>query len=107
MTNFCVGQKVEFVGAGNYGRLPRKVMVPEKNVIYTIRDLYIDPTSKEVGLHLREITNQPEPFVHPAGSGLDGWEMGWLPAEFSPIVEAKTDISVFLRMLHPEKEPAT
>lgn len=103
---FQVGQKIIFVGVGNgiFLNLPRRVDVPERGKVYTVREVFFDDIGKRVGIRLMEIRNPPEPFTYPPGSGLDGIEIGWVATEFRPLVERKTDISIFEKMLKPQEE---
>lgn len=76
---------------------------PKAGVIYTIRNIEAADAGEDgVYLQLVEIVNAPRPYI-------DGhkesafWSLG-----FRPVVERKTDISVFTEMLKtaPETVPA-
>lgn len=91
------GQKVEFIGRGNYARLPSSEERPRHGVVYTVRDVYIHESEPGVvGVRLSEIVRPRHP-IYPV-------EKGWDATEFRPIVERKTDISIFTKMLTPDKE---
>lgn len=87
--SFHVGQKVVCVRApvsAPYG--PWRVH-PKLNEIYTVRDF------KEVdSIWLVELIND---------IGISGTEAGFCISRFRPIVEKKTDISIFTAMLNPKK----
>lgn len=66
---------------------------PQKNCIYTVRNF-------SDGEHIRlvEIINNQYPYN-------DGFmEVSFRATRFRPIVERKTDISIFTEMLRPMKE---
>lgn len=101
---FYVGQKVVFVGYGRDCRdyLWREIKQawdrfwhpyddPKIGNIYTIAK--IDVYEEGVVLVLVE---------HESGD-LDFWDRGWYSDGFRPIVERKTDISIFTSMLKNEK----
>lgn len=75
---FHVGQKVVCVDAGIWRKIAN-------NVVYTIHSINADH-----GLWLRLIE------VDPLGGG-------YLSSRFRPVVERKTDISIFTAMLTPSK----
>ena len=89
---FMIGQKVvcfvDFSHSRRYG-----IAVPAKEHIYIVRDLI--NIGREPGLRLFEITNRPmkhsnwPQLIEPAFS-ISG---------FRPIIEHKTDISIFTEML--------
>lgn len=92
---FRVGQKVtpkndrpwEWEGDG--------CSYPQFGVVYTIRALEM----QEDGLYLLldEVRNEPCQFDEGFG------EQNWEAVEFRPVVERKTDISVFTKMLTGKK----
>ena len=90
---FRVGQKVVCVDAE-----PRAIWyrdVPKKGAIYTVAGTVVTPAiaeRNEYGLLLKEITN----CLHYHGA--------YDPKRFRPIVERKTDISIFTEMLTPDLE---
>lgn len=81
---FRVGQKVVCVDAsGVISAKPLSV-----GPVYTIRELFDDPTYGH-GVILEEIIN---------GISLRG-EFGYRSSRFRPVVDRKTDISIFTKML--------
>lgn len=101
MCNFHVGQKVVCV------RHPEDLEyncgcsnVPQFKQIYTIRGLETDPSNGEVYLLLEEIVNPPR--LYPDGYG----EECFHHSGFRPVIERKTDISVFTALLNTSKERA-
>jgi hypothetical protein len=78
---FRVGQKVVCVNARNQGGDPPFAV---KGAIYIITDIDSDG---ELGLNFAELNMAPEHFL-----------FAW---RFRPIVERKTDISIFEKMLTP------
>lgn len=100
---FVTGQKVQMViGIGPISR--KKVIservrnVPKVGEIYTIREL-VD--GGEFGIHIR--LNE---IVNPVTS--NGKEPSWHVEMFRPVIQRKTDISIFKALLNPSKikEPA-
>ena len=99
--NFTVGQKVVMVEAYKphvYERAADEgVTLPTKGTVYTIRGM--EPGEGwHVGMTfiwLEELHNAPS---------LDGIEPNLDASLFRPLVERKTDISVFKAMLNPSKE---
>lgn len=91
---FRVGQKVVCVDVSYFG--PNTSLL-RKGDVYTIAsvDAYEDAHG-EYGVTLVEIIPQPAP----------GWRDGFRASRFRPVVERKTDISIFTAMLNPTKEPA-
>lgn len=96
---FRVGQKVvcvDDVPHGKYAPWPVKGGLDglTKGTVYTIRE--IGAYCGEPVVWLNEITREIVP----------GWEkygeQGFSPARFRPLVERKTDISVFMKMLTPQ-----
>jgi len=98
---FRVGQKVvcvddapKFVDQYPYRRkLPISV---KKGEIYTISGVVLTPAGK-IGVYLLEVKSAYPPFK-------DGMERTFLPERFRPVVERKTDISIFTAMLNPSKQ---
>jgi hypothetical protein len=101
--SFNVGQKVVYVGGPN---LPREWTPPQikagslylkKGAIYTIRE--IDPIYIRqfgmVGIRVEEVVFPLVPWLD------DMFEIATLACKFRPIVERKTDISIFTAMLTP------
>jgi hypothetical protein len=93
---FRVGQKVVCIdasgGALNWGGKRRPVL----GAVYTVRSVYRQEDEPE-GILLEEIINQ----LHPCGD-----EYGFRARRFRPIVERKTDISIFTAMLKTDSVPA-
>lgn len=96
---FYVGQKVIYVGPDAAHVASRfNVDVPERNVIYTIRDLNMRCNTPS--LLLVEITNTERHWA-------DGfYELALDQKYFRPVVENKTDISIFTKMLTDTRIPA-
>ncbi len=93
---FRVGQKVVCVD-DRPGLLTGKREL-RRGEIYTITGFDTeDKRLEHPGLYLAET---PEKF-HP------NWRfpVGWAPERFRPVVERKTSIEIFQRMLSPTKEP--
>jgi len=110
--NFVVGQKVVPVKRNdltereiNAREVARRagVTFPDVGKVYTIRDVYSDTLSNGqviVGVHLVEIINNPRIKL---SSGKIG-EVGFIANCFRPLVERRTDISMFKAMLNELKE---
>jgi hypothetical protein len=64
-----------------------------KGAIYTIRALITDPVTGVYCARLHEIHRQPMPYR--GGT----FEVGFRITRFRPVVEKKTDISIFTRIL--------
>lgn len=96
---FRVGQKVTLKEPPeNFGNHPYGVVGPQFGEILTIRDIvdYDDGP----GLRFVEIRNPPHPWS-------DGFRENTFNAEkFRPVVERRTDISIFEKMLTGGKQPA-
>lgn len=90
---FRVGQKVVCVDTspGSRGYVPIEL---EKGRVYTVAWIsdYPDPDG-DYGIHLVGIISQPQPLHN----------SGFKCRRFRPIVERKTDISIFTSMLKPSK----
>jgi hypothetical protein len=87
---FRVGQKVEYIGPAIDGR-PLGQITPVPHEVYTVRD---NGMCRDVpAIRVFEIVNSPREW----GSGF--FEL-WLNKDwFRPLVERKTDISIFTAML--------
>ncbi|MDR6818470.1 hypothetical protein J2X76_003647 [Neorhizobium sp. 2083] len=102
--NFHVGQKVVLVESFGPRALRRGadegVVLPVKGQIYTVREFDPDVSNGVVCIRLNEIVNGPDPE--------DGMEASFVASMFRPVVERKTDISVFTALLtsQPEQVPA-
>lgn len=94
---FRVGQKVVCIAgdlATDWTVYTFKLSAPEKDGIYTIRGML--EWNGECGLWLEELRN-------PLMSLTDGTfgEVGFWASHFRPLVERKTDISIFQELLAP------
>lgn len=102
---FLVGQKVERIPAQRHvSSIPadtalrhgaRLSLVGE---VYTVRLVRVDPDGVQV-LLLAELDNS-----HMAGIGFGALEPGFPSYGFRPLVERKTDISIFTAMLDSAKD---
>ena len=96
MSNFRVDQKVVCID-DDWGSAPLEGQVqywPKKNDVYTVRAITVNGNGK-VFIRLREIMN-PETDKH--------HEAEFWAECFRPVVERKTDISVFRKLLQPKTE---
>ena len=103
MTSFHVGQKVVCVDDHFNCGYARLVKTPIKGQVYTIRRLYTFKActgSVVTIVHLEEIVNP----VLKWDAGV--MEAGFVPRRFRPVVQRKTDISLFTSMLNPFRERA-
>lgn len=99
---FYVGQKVVFLGFIN-ARVPGKnchgwEQFPQAEQVYTVRSVSAFPVTGGVMLRLEEVVNAPSPYI----GGI--YEIGFAAERFRPVVERKTDISIFKAMLNPSDE---
>ena len=100
---FYVGQKVVCVNGNFIDRdkhfYPDDVL-PVTGGVYTVRELF--SRHRKPGMRLIEIRN---PLHNHCGCLM---ECGFHRSRFRPLIERKTDISIFTRMLTPNKatEPA-
>lgn len=98
MCNFKVGQKVVCINDNlKQFDIPGMVYIDSldglrKGVIYTIRSVYIE----SYGPHEGEVSVRLEEIIRPSAYGN---EVGYNPLRFKPLVEKKTDISIFQSML--------
>lgn len=104
MNRFYVGQKVCHVPIyGSWTKFEKNLSDlthPVPNGIYTIREICLDINNfgKEVvAIRLKEIVNPIREFL----TGRK--EVCWDAAEFQPLEEKKTDISIFKKLLNPSK----
>lgn len=107
MCNFRVGQKVVCI---NDADGESHWLVPTvgdmdgltRGCVYTVREIYFDVVWAKTLVRLEEIRRPP--------CLLDGqpFECGFYPERFRPVVDRKTDISIFTAMLTDTKveEPA-
>lgn len=98
---FRVGQKVVAIAkqVGGYGDEAEPIV----GSVYTIRSIDLDraPTVYPIGLRLVEIVNKPRSY---RGLNGDVFHEGSFGAhKFRPLVERKTDISIFKAMLTPNR----
>lgn len=97
--NFRIGQKVVCVRKAKYpNSLHGDEITVKVGVVYTIRELYAIPENGHLGLRFLEIRNEPRQYLNAF------MECGFYANRFRPLVERKTDISIFTRMLTPSKE---
>lgn len=94
---FRVGQRVVCIdGSRNPSGFSK--FYPVEGQIYTIRGFHTEPHIKDVGIFLEEIINPPTKW-----SDATSCEWPFASKRFRPLVERKTDISMFEEMLR-EKE---
>lgn len=89
---FHVGQKVECIKAFPEGIRQKGEVFPSKGMICTIRAFH----HREDAIYLAEIRN---PLLYGGGTR----ECAFSSENFRPIVECKTDISIFTAMLNPSQ----
>jgi hypothetical protein len=95
MSNFHIGQKVVFIGGKRNGGY-RDEIWPEVGCVYTVRAKRYYPDY--VAILLVEIVNAPRQYA-------EGFQEADVDAGcFRPVIERKTDIEVFRRLLVPSKE---
>jgi hypothetical protein len=90
--NFQVGQKVACVKNGSWCDNRDRLVLGE---VYTIRRLVVDDDGDLI-FQLHEIQRSPE------ARQFWGDDVGYAAFRFRPVVERKTDISIFTKMLKPE-----
>lgn len=97
--SFQVGQKVTLIRQINasWRGHPAVPNLPEFGAVYTVREV-----SPSMGIKLSELRN---PSVVRFLNNLMG-EVFFMGRAFRPVVERKTDISIFVRMLTPAREDA-
>lgn len=94
---FYVGQKVEFVGPSLEGYGFGWEIMPKIGGVYTIREIVSSALGHQ-GFKLVEIVNRPAQYRQRHD------ECNFIATRFRPIVERKTDISIFTDMLNPSDE---
>lgn len=105
MSNFRVGQKVvcedAFVWRVRGGKSERSVTGLRVGAVYTICAIRYLPDATYRGFAGNYVLDLVE--VKPDGS----WRgsKGFAARRFRPVVERKTDISIFKAMLNPSKQP--
>ena len=102
MNNFKVDQKVVCID-DDWGPLPEhhRGQVhhwPKKDIVYTVRTILVQPSNSKIFIRLRELVN-PETDKER--------EVEFWAECFRPVVERKTDISVFRKLLQPKTEEVT
>lgn len=94
---FRVGQKVVCIDDENFARLDIVSDLPRKGRVYTVAWYGCRPTDLGVpGVFLRELKSGICP-THKV-------TVAWRATRFRPVVERKTDISIFTAMLSPSRE---
>lgn len=97
--DFVVGQKVVLIKPFPDHEIERAeadgVILPSMAVVYTVRD--IEPG---VGLYVGRFALRFIELVNPPHHS-NGLEPAFVHTMFRPVVERKTDISIFKRMLTP------
>src|SRR5882762_4640883 len=92
---FRIGQKVMQISPWNDGKSPYSdVRFTECGVIYTIRDIL--EIKSLIALRFIELRNPKHNY-----NGFSSIEQPFPAWNFRPIVERKTDISIFEKMLAP------
>ena len=97
MNNFRIDQRIVCID-DDWGLAPLCGQVqhwPKKGDVYTVRAIIVNGSNGKVFIRLREIVN-PETDKH--------HEAEFWAECFRPVVERKTDISVFQRLLQPNPE---
>ena len=97
MNNFKVGQKVVCID-DDWGPAPEVHHWPKKDDVYTVRTIGVQGSNGKVFIRLREVVNPKSDKHHEA----EFWA-----GCFRPVIERKTDISVFRRLLQPNPENVT
>lgn len=102
--NFIVGQKVVCIDALTNSR---NIKLPEleEGGVYTIRKIGIQEIpgvfEPELSVWLEGITRE---VFSPNDLSIICDDFGFRPSRFRPVVERKTDISIFKAILTPSKE---
>ncbi|MQY48219.1 hypothetical protein GAO09_19480 [Rhizobiales bacterium RZME27] len=109
MSIFRVGQKVVLVDVSSRdGGETRKqwemagAIYPDQNAVYTVRGIVYHSITGVEMIHLQEIDNTPickvlNLMLEPAFESY----------RFRPVVDRKTDISIFKSLLTPSKQPVS
>jgi hypothetical protein len=100
---FRVGQKVVCIAESRGGGYPDDKR-PVVGSVYTIRGIEIDRRGciDPIGVLLEEIVNEPRMY-----RGYDEpSEVSFASTRFRPVVERKTDISIFTEILRKASKPA-
>lgn len=85
---FYVGQKVVCIREEDADAPPPYAIL---GCVYTVSNVF-EPYPGETNIELYEL-----PFA-----GSDRWHAGFCAEDFRPVVEPKTDISIFKAMLNPK-----
>jgi hypothetical protein len=95
--NFRVGQKVVCVddASRSFRIIDPNFQRASLGCIYTVSASQVDPWSGVAALMLAELPTH-------SASGIETWHQA---KRFRPLVERKTDISVFTKMLTDTREP--
>ena len=102
MSSFRIGQKVVCVD-DEWDKNHRLVLsipgmrFPKRGHIYTVREFFVDPTGG-VSLRLVELVNVVVQYAEGT------FEPGWGCRRFRPVVDRKTDISIFTDLLKTSKQ---
>lgn len=107
--HFQVGQKVVCIDDSEPDFISTVAQVVggmdglRKGATYTIRSVFVDPFYNAVCVRIVEIQRLPLSVVRGVR-----YEGGYDPARFRPVIERKTDISIFTALLtsQPEQVPA-
>jgi len=96
---FKVGQKVVCVNVdpSRPGRMWVVSEAPSLGRVYTIADMWKDQVINEIVFDFIELSRSDFAVV------LKGRKLGYGSWRFRPVVERKTDISIFTAMLNPAK----
>src|SRR5258706_185581 len=95
---FHVGQRVECIGSINMADVMYKEATPLKGAIYMVRGIDACHSDGYVGLWLEEIFNEKRRYAN----GFQ--ECSFDQRGFRPIIERKTDISIFIALLNPSPQ---
>jgi hypothetical protein len=97
---FRIGQKVVCVGIegtprADWSEWPAyyKIVKPERGPVYTVRDSRIGANGRQ-HIRLVEIVNPPAKFIDAPDQ-----EPWWWAEGFRPVVERKTSIEIFTKLL--------
>lgn len=88
MSNFRVGQKVVCINdVPDPGRRFTDCIPPKRGMVYTVRDYVPSHYGNWTAIRLVEVVRRPD-------------NMGFRASRFRPLVERKTDISIFTAVLN-------
>lgn len=90
---FRIGQRVVCVAAPWMHVVPTPWVCPDLNSVYVVREILPRPNGRGASCRLIEIRNEP----------IYGREPAFCTSFFRPVVERKTDISVFTALLNTEQ----